>query len=174
MPRMGRPRGCPPHHRLHCRAIREAGRRGGVHAVQHLQLHSHHGTGVLGLGPIHLTDGVAQPMADVFDITQAAWTFTAVPAPILYTTTLPLPPQTGGLRIPKPTHDAQYWARVTKGMDFSDADRVNPQAFNRILWKGLKGDTLYPGDANVAETRNRYKEALREKTSQAPTDRDGD
>jgi hypothetical protein len=29
-------------------------------------------------------------------------------------------------------------------MDFSDADLVNPAAFNRILWKGLTGNQAYP------------------------------
>jgi len=43
---------------------------------------------VLGLNAIHLTDGVAQPMADVFDTTQTTWTFKAIPASILYNTTL--------------------------------------------------------------------------------------
>ena len=46
---------------------------------------------ILGLPPVHLTDGLAQPMADVFDTTQSAWTYNAAPAPILYNTTLPLP-----------------------------------------------------------------------------------
>ena len=117
---------------------------------------------VLGLAPIHLTDAVAQPMADVFDTTQSAWTYTASPSDYLYGTSLPLPAKAAGLTVPKPTHDAQYWAHVTKGMDFLKADDVNPEAFNRILWKGLKGDVLYPGDANLSETRGRYRQALKQ------------
>src|SRR5205085_2807282 len=35
----------------------------------------------------------------------------------------------------KPKHDAQYWAKATAGFDFSDADRVSPYKFNRVLWK---------------------------------------
>jgi len=27
--------------------------------------------------------------------------------------------------VPKAAHDAKYWARVTKGMDFSGADRLD-------------------------------------------------
>jgi hypothetical protein len=49
------------------------------------------------------------------------------------------------------------WARVTEGPDFSKEDRVDPEAYNRILWKGLKGDKAYPGDASLADTRKRYK-----------------
>jgi DNA-binding beta-propeller fold protein YncE len=129
---------------------------------------------ILGLAPAHLTDAVAQPMADVFDIAQPSWTYTATPSPMLYNTSLPLPVKAAGLRVPKPTHDAKYWDRVTKGLDFSQEDRVDPVAYNRILWEGLKGDKIYPGDANVAETRKRYKEALKKKNVAMPADRDGE
>jgi hypothetical protein len=113
-------------------------------------------------------------MADVFDITQTSWTYSASPAPILYNTTLPLPPRPLGLRIPKLTHDAKYWARVTKGFDFSKEDRVDPVAYNRILWQGLKGDAVYPGDANLTETRTRYKEAQQKKNFSVAKERDID
>jgi len=116
---------------------------------------------ILGLPPLNLHDAVAQPMADVFDINQAAWSYQAAPAPILYNSTLPLPPQQAGIRAPKPSHNAAYWARVTKGLDFSTEDRVEPEGFNRILWKGLMGNKVYPGDANRATTEARYREALR-------------
>lgn len=128
---------------------------------------------ILGVPPNHLTDGLAQPMADVFDITQASWTFTAAPAPILYNTTLPLPTRAAGLRVPKPTHDAKYWARVTRGLDFSKEDQVDPVTYNRILWQGLKGNQVYPGDANLAETRKLYKAALKNRNA-VVVDRDGD
>jgi YVTN family beta-propeller protein len=129
---------------------------------------------ILGLQPIHLTDAVAQPMADVFDTTQATWNFSAAPAAILYNTTLPLPPATIGMKIPKPTHDAKYWAKVTKGFDFAREDRLDPQAYNRVLWKGLKGDQIYPGDANLAETKKRYKEAIKTLGGGKYVDPDGD
>lgn len=120
---------------------------------------------VLGLSPNHITDALAQPMADVFDITQNPnnWSFTATAAPILYGTELAplLPMEPLGMVIPKPAQDGKYWARVTKGFDFTKADHVDPVAYNRILWRGLKGDVTYPGDASLAETRRRYKEALK-------------
>jgi YVTN family beta-propeller protein len=128
---------------------------------------------VLGLAPVHLTDAVAQPMADVFDVNQSSWTYTAAPPAMLYNSTLPLPPQAAGLRIPKPTHSAAYWAGVTKGMDFSTEDRVDPVAFNRVLWQGLKGNTVYPGDANVTDTREHYRESLKRLKSPA-VNGDGD
>jgi DNA-binding beta-propeller fold protein YncE len=99
---------------------------------------------VLGLPPMNLNDAVAVPMADIFNTTPSPWSFTAAPSAYLYNTQLMLPPKPSGMLVPKPTHNARYWARVTKGMDFSDADLVNPEQFNRILWKGLKGNQPYP------------------------------
>jgi len=97
---------------------------------------------VLGLPPMNLNDALATPMADVFDLTQTAWSFTATPAPILYCTNLPLP--LPAQPCTNPTPNARYWARVTKGLDFTDADRVDGASFNRILWKGLMGAKPYP------------------------------
>ncbi len=127
---------------------------------------------ILGLPPAHLTDAVAQPMADVFDTTQASWTFSAAPSAMLYNTTLPLPDKPVGMIIPRPTHDAKYWAHVTKGFDFSKEDRVDPEAYNRILWQGLKGNAVYPGDASLAETRKHYKEALKKRNHPVKADPD--
>jgi YVTN family beta-propeller protein len=93
---------------------------------------------------MNINDALARPMADIFTSTPHAWSFTAVPAPILYNTSLPLPPQPVGLIVPRPAHNAKYWARVTKGLDFSDADRVDSALFNRILWKGMMGNKPYP------------------------------
>ena len=44
----------------------------------------------------------------------------------------------------EPQHDARYWAALTEGLDFSEADRVPPALFNRLLWQGLKGSQPYP------------------------------
>jgi hypothetical protein len=83
-------------------------------------------------------------MTDVFDLTQAAWTYAATPSAYLYGTQLPLPAPAAGLKVPKPTHTAAWWAARTRGMDFSAADRVNPDLFNRIVWRGLMGNQPYP------------------------------
>ncbi|HVV44488.1 MAG TPA: hypothetical protein VHC72_04760, partial [Bryobacteraceae bacterium] len=96
------------------------------------------------------------------------------PAPILYNTSLPLPPKPAAMAVPKPKHDAAYWARAMKGFDLSREDRVDPDAFNRILWKGLKGDTVYPGDKNLAETHKRYKVALKKRNVRIASDGDDD
>jgi len=107
---------------------------------------------VLGLPPMNLNDALARPMADIFNTTPSAWKFAAGPAPILYNTQLLLPPKPVGLVVPRPSHNAKYWGRVMKGMDFTDADRVDPGQFNRILWKGMMGNKPYPGAAKQEES----------------------
>ncbi|HTW67393.1 MAG TPA: hypothetical protein VME17_22390 [Bryobacteraceae bacterium] len=107
---------------------------------------------VLGLPPMNLNDALAAPMADIFNPTPSPWSFTATPSAYLYNTQLLLPPKPSGMIVPKPTHSAKYWARATKGMDFSDADLVDPAEFNRILWKGLMSGKPYP--ASLAAKRS--------------------
>jgi YVTN family beta-propeller protein len=129
---------------------------------------------VLGLQPMNLNDAVANPMTDVFNtVPNREWTFTAAPASILYCTNLPLPqpPQPCN----NPTPDAKYWARVTRGMDFTDADRVDGGVFNRILWKGMMGDKPYPATPTGKDLRqNRekllsdYRRSVTQETAQKP------
>ena len=45
----------------------------------------------------------------------------------------------------QPLHPSSFWAEQTKNFDFSEEDKLDAQAFNEILWKGLKGEnTAYP------------------------------
>jgi len=103
---------------------------------------------ILGIGQLNLNDSSSNPMADVLDINQKDWTYTAVPSAMLYNTQLPLPPRQSGNGTPRPIHDSGYWAAATKGMDFSVEDRVDPIAFNEILWKGLMGPKPYPATSS--------------------------
>jgi hypothetical protein len=41
-----------------------------------------------------------------------------------------------------------YWARQTRGYDWSQEDRVPAVPFNQILWKGLTGGLPYPAARN--------------------------
>jgi len=132
---------------------------------------------VLGIPPMNLNDALAAPMADIFNQADlftnkkpSPWTFAAAPSALLYNTSLPLPPQPTGMVVPKPAHDAKYWARVTKGMDFTDADRVDSEDFNRILWSGLMGNRPYPVRPsgidlrqNRAELLAHYRRSLKQK-----------
>jgi DNA-binding beta-propeller fold protein YncE len=128
---------------------------------------------VLGLPPMNLNDALATPMSDIFNTTPSAWSFTATPSAILYCTKLPLP----GPSLPcnNPTPNVKYWARVTKGMDFTDADLVDDNTFNRVLWRGMMGNRPYPSRPTGKDLRqNRdklladYRRSLAHKTARAP------
>jgi DNA-binding beta-propeller fold protein YncE len=115
---------------------------------------------VLGLPPMNLNDALARPMADIFNTKPTGWSFTAVPAPILYNTELPLPPKPAGLVVPKAMHEAAYWARVSAGVDFTSEDRMDFASYNRILWEGLMGDTPYPAAHTGLDLRQNRAELL--------------
>ncbi len=100
---------------------------------------------VLGIDHLSVYDAYQGPMADVFDLNQSDWTFTAKASTLLTGfTTLPIPKDAAYPLQAKPTHDMAYWAAKTKGMDFTAEDRIDSNAYNRILWQGLKGQTPYP------------------------------
>jgi DNA-binding beta-propeller fold protein YncE len=108
---------------------------------------------VLGTQHLNLNTAFQRPMSDVFDISASpAWTYTPVASTVLQSTDLATetPGGLGGAQfargpVIRPKHDAKYWARVTAGFDFSDADRLPADKFNRILWNGLMGGKPYPG-----------------------------
>ena len=127
---------------------------------------------VLGLQPMNLNDALATPMSDIFNTSPSAWSFTATPSAILYCTKLPLPAPV--LPCNNPTPNVKYWARVTKGMDFTDADRVDGGSFNRVLWRGMMGNKPYPAapsgldlSHNREKLLARYRQSLKQKTTKA-------
>ena len=104
---------------------------------------------VLGLAPLGLNDASVEPMNAVFERTLRPWDYDARVPQVLRTTKLPLPPPAPGAktdshaeRYATPRHDAAYWAEKTRGMDFSDADKLDTDRFNHILWEGLKGPSV--------------------------------
>jgi YVTN family beta-propeller protein len=108
---------------------------------------------VLGIDHLSIFDANARPMSSVFDLKQADWSFKAVPSVLLANTQLPIPAiLKTGETAPAPTHPAAYWARVTKGMDFSSEDKVDAVGFNRIVWLGLM-KTPYPEERSGADLR---------------------
>ena len=103
---------------------------------------------ILGAPHINLNTAYARPMTDVFDMSSSGtWTFDAVASTALATTTLSAADigtkYAAGPRI-VPKHDAAYWDEVTRGFDFSDADRVPPALYNKVLWTGLTDGKPYP------------------------------
>ena len=120
---------------------------------------------VLGTKNLGVHDAGVAPMTDAFDMTMdcspkqsggsSCWTYSAFPAQILFTTSLPLQSQNAvhPANLPHPTHNAAWWEAKTKGMDFSQEDLNNPDQFNRILWEGLMGDKPYPTTRSGADLR---------------------
>jgi YVTN family beta-propeller protein len=105
---------------------------------------------LLGTQHINLNTAFQRPMSKAFDIRSlGAWNYTATASTILLSTSLKLAQGKQAVKfaqgpIVKPKHSAAYWARVTAGFDFSDADQVPPAKYNRVLWKGLMGSKPYP------------------------------
>ncbi len=119
---------------------------------------------VLGTPHINLNTAFQRPMSKVFDIESSGnWAYSATASTVLMTTTLlPAPGGSGNQAVTfapgpniKPRHNAAYWAKVTSGFDFSDADRVPPARFNRVLWTGMMGSRPYPKMGNDARTQER-------------------
>ncbi|GAC1343851.1 MAG: alkaline phosphatase family protein [Acetobacteraceae bacterium] len=106
-----------------------------------------------GAPHMNLYTQYTRPMADIFDIGASGnWSYTATASRILATTTLMAANQ-GETQYAEgpdfaPTHDAAYWAKVTRGFDFSGADRVPVGLYNQVLWTGLMGDKPYPDYRN--------------------------
>jgi DNA-binding beta-propeller fold protein YncE len=119
---------------------------------------------VLGVGNLGVHDAGLPPMTDAFDTTLTNWTFTASPAQILFTTQLPLLNKyvVNQASLSHPTHDAAYWEAKTKGFDFSQEDRVDPDKFNRVIWEGLMGDRPYPTERSGADLRQNREQLLRD------------
>jgi YVTN family beta-propeller protein len=133
---------------------------------------------VLGLDHLNVYTATQRPMTAAFDLDQREWSYKAKPSALLANTQLPIPLSSFASykSIPKPTHDAAYWAEVTKEFDFAVEDHLgDPAKFNRIVWRGLKGDVPYPSQrtgVDLRRNRNRllHKLASADLTGANPTD----
>src|SRR5262245_6804762 len=105
---------------------------------------------ILGTEHMNLNTAFQRPMTEVFDINSSGkWNFQAEPSTLLKGTQLAQSVGDLGVQFAagpdiKPKHDDEYWAKAMAGFDFSDADRVPPAKFNRVLWKGLMDGKPYP------------------------------
>ena len=105
---------------------------------------------ILGTAHVSLLTADAAPMSDVFDISGSGdWSYAATASTILKTTMLQVAAAQSGVRYAagpdiRPLHDAAWWAKKTRGFDFSVEDRVPTGLFNRVLWQGTKPGVPYP------------------------------
>ncbi len=110
---------------------------------------------VLGIDHLSIYDAYQRPMTDAFDLNQSQWTFTANPSAALYKTLLPLPRNGNATQAVGKfafVHDAQYWAEATRDYDWSQEDRIDSAAFNKLLWRGLRGSGQpYPEQRSGAD-----------------------
>lgn len=119
---------------------------------------------ILGTDHLNLNTATQSPMTEVFDLNQREWDFTAKPSVYLANTQLPIPQSSFAVykHIPKPTHSAAYWANKTKSFNFNVEDQLgDPEKFNRIIWRGLKGDIAYPSQRNGADLGKNRLELLK-------------
>jgi DNA-binding beta-propeller fold protein YncE len=126
---------------------------------------------VLGIPYYGLTDGTAEPMADLFDITQTTWNYSSIVPGILRTsTTLPLPAATAENSLPdtrrnrvalKPRHDAKWWAKKMSGQDFDKEDDLDTDSYNHVLWLGIMGKKPYPAVRDGADLSQNREQLLK-------------
>ncbi|MGN6279875.1 MAG: hypothetical protein ACTHM8_14285 [Sphingomonas sp.] len=120
---------------------------------------------VLGLKPLGLNDGLATPMADLFDPAQASWTFHAEAADVLRSTKLPIAAD----RFVKASaavtacsgRSSSWWAKAMHGQNFEVEDHLDTAAFNAALWRGL-GDGPEPATRSGADLRSGRERLLRD------------
>ena len=142
---------------------------------------------VLGTQHIDLNTAYAAPMADLFDISQKpTWTYTAVASTILQNTAVGSlatgAASSGGDGnqyamgpVVHPLHGPQYWASVQQGFDFSKEDRVDPELFNHVLWKGVMGNRPYPASHTAyVKAADASKSKSKANATVAAADADGD
>jgi YVTN family beta-propeller protein len=125
---------------------------------------------VLGINHLNFRDADAAPMADLFTRKPDYTPYSAIiPGGLC---TAPVDPNlvpacqnpTAKITSAVPQlHDAAWWAAKTKGFDFSDADRIDANAFNRILWQGSMGeDVPYPTVRSHQDLRQNRTQLLKQ------------
>jgi len=119
---------------------------------------------ILGLEHLNLNDAYQRPMTDVFDLGQARWSYQATISPFLNGTLVARTVKTADDAIQfadsrplKPARSARWWARATRGFDFSDADRIAGErneegSYGQIEWQGVKPGVPYPKTRSGIDT----------------------
>jgi YVTN family beta-propeller protein len=123
---------------------------------------------VLGIGYMNQNDANAKPMSELFTKQANYRPYQAVVPGILCQAPVDpsLVPDCADPNAPKTTavrsrHDAHWWANATKEFYFDEADRLDADAFNRVLWSGIQGeDVPYPAEPSGADLRHHREQLL--------------
>jgi YVTN family beta-propeller protein len=123
---------------------------------------------LLGIEHLNQSDANAAPMADVFTHTPDFTPYSAIVPGNLCTA--PVDPSLVpacksssarvGPKVPE-LHDAAWWAENLKAFDFHDADRIDAEAYNRVLWRGIMGDAAYPTHRSGLDLRKNRTQLLK-------------
>jgi YVTN family beta-propeller protein len=128
---------------------------------------------ILDLGHLSVHDAGVRPMTDVFAINAGPdWSFKAAPSQLLLATQLPIPPQQArrdSQLVPRPLHDADWWAQRTQGFTFVKEDLNDASTYNRVLWEGTMGDKPYPTTRSGLDLRHNRKKLLKPAVSTTVT-----
>lgn len=107
---------------------------------------------LLGTDHLNRFTANARPMSDVFTTSPNFATYTATVPGLLCAPPVdpslvpacadPTAIKSASIRL---KHDGQWWAKATKGFNFAVEDRLDADAFNRVLWAGIRGEGVpYP------------------------------
>ena len=123
---------------------------------------------LLGIDHLNQSDADAAPMSDVFTKTPDFTPYNAIIPGSLCAA--PVDPNlvpachSAGAKISPKTrelHEAAWWAEKFQGYDFHDADRIDADTFNRVLWEGTMGDLRYPTERSGLDLRRHRTQLLR-------------
>ncbi len=125
---------------------------------------------LLGIGYLGINDANAEPMSDAFTKEPNFTPYTAiVPGNLCQSPTDenlvpackdPSAVKTAAVPLLK---DKNWWAQASKGFYFGVEDKLDSDAFNRVLWAGIKGDHVpYPEERNRADLRQNRAQMLKQ------------
>ncbi|MBA3924252.1 MAG: hypothetical protein H0X31_22140 [Nostocaceae cyanobacterium] len=114
---------------------------------------------LLGIGYLGINDANAEPMSDAFTNKPNFTPYQAIVSGNLCTAPVDskLVPACLDANVVKTVavpllRDRTWWAQATQEFDFKIEDKIDPEAFNRILWVGIKGDSVpYPVGSKVTK-----------------------
>jgi DNA-binding beta-propeller fold protein YncE len=126
---------------------------------------------VLGIEYLGINDANALPMSDAFTKRADLTPYTAVlPGNLcedpVDTDLLGITAACNDASIPKTAavksrHNAGWWAKAFKDFNFEELDSLDSEAFNLVLWAGIKGEQVpYPAHRSGADLRKNRKQLI--------------